>query len=185
MVVYAERILLVVLCFAFVAGCGQTADQPSYKDQKKMVMDILKSDDGKQAVREMLEDKELRRALVFDEAAVRKAILESMTTQEGKKLWQDLLSDPDFSMQLAEVMQDNNEKLLKRLMKDPQYQEMMMDIIKAPELQNQYLDLLKTQPFREQLEQNVTEMLDGPAFRKKIIDLIGEAIKKQNEETEQ
>ncbi|RYL89852.1 spore gernimation protein GerD [Sporolactobacillus sp. THM7-4] len=173
--------ILIFLLLIGAAGCAPQAAQPTYQENKKMVLDMLRTDDGKRTIREMMQDKEMKNALVMDEPAVRKTIQESLTTEQGKKLWKELLEDPDFSKTLAKSMQQENEALLKKMMKDPGYQGMMMDILKAPRLQDQYLDLMKTKPFRQQLERNVQDMLESPYFKEKMIDAIGKAMKKQTE----
>ncbi|RYM04861.1 spore gernimation protein GerD [Sporolactobacillus sp. THM7-7] len=173
--------LLILLFLIVPAGCESPDEQQSYQENKKMVVDMLKTDDGKRAVREMLQEKEMKGAVVLDQSAVKETIVETMTTDQGKELWQELMKDSDFSKQLAKAMQKENEALLKKLMKDPSYQEMMMDILKAPDLQQEYLDLMKTKQFREQMEQNVQDLMGSPFFEEKMANAIGEALKKQKE----
>ncbi|WKB35968.1 spore germination lipoprotein GerD [Terrilactibacillus sp. S3-3] len=94
-------------------------------------------------------------------------------------MWRSLLSDPSFSKQLAKTMQKDNETILKKLMKDPEYQSMMMDILKAPNMEKQYLDLMKTQPYRKQMERVVQDTLTSPLFASQLSDAIDKAVKKQ------
>lgn len=146
-----------------------------------MVLDMLKTDDGKQTIKELLEDKEMKTAIVFDEPAIKNTIFETFKSEQGKKLWTDLLKDPGFSEKLAQSMQKENENLLKKMMKDPGYQGMMMDVLKAPELQQQYLTLLRTRPFREQVQKDMQEMVASPLFKKELMDAISATLKKQSE----
>ncbi|TGA96799.1 spore gernimation protein GerD [Sporolactobacillus shoreae] len=173
--------ILVALLLTVQAGCGSNEAQPSYQENKKMVLDMLKTDDGKKTIRELLGDQELRGAVVFDEPAVKKTIVETLTTEQGKKLWDELIQDPDFSEKLAQTMEKENEQLLTKMMKDPGYQGMMMDILKTPDLQTQYLGLLRTKPFREQIMRDIQETMAGPFFKKQMTDAITETLKKQAE----
>ncbi|MFX3619293.1 MAG: spore germination lipoprotein GerD [Sporolactobacillus sp.] len=180
-----RRITLLILLFPIlliIAGCGgNDSAHPSYQENKKMVLDMLKTDDGKKTIKELLEDKEMKTAIIFDEPAIKNTIFETFKSEQGKKLWTDLFKDPDFSEKLAQSMQKENENLLKRMMKDPGYQGMMMDVLKAPELQQQYLTLLRTKPFREQVQKDMQEMVASPLFKKELMDTISTTLKKQSE----
>lgn len=180
-----RRIILLILIFQILfltTGCGgSNSVHPSYQENKKMVLDMLKTDDGKKTIKELLEDKEMKTAIIFDEPAIKKTILETFKSEQGKKLWTDLLQDPVFSEKLARSMEKENENLLKKMMKDPGYQGMMMDVLKAPELQQQYLALLRTKPFREQIQKDMQEMATSPFFKKELMDAISETLKKQSE----
>lgn len=173
-------LLVLLLSLVAAAGCGSQSGQPTYQENKKMVLDILKTNEGKRTVKELLQDKEMRNTIVLDEPAVKKTIIETLTTEQGKKIWNEIIADPEFSGRLAKSMQQENEKLLKKMMKDPDYQGMMMDVLKAPKLQEQYLDLMKTKPFREQMKMGVQDTLASPLFKKQLMDAITEALKKQS-----
>ncbi|WP_010632304.1 spore germination lipoprotein GerD [Sporolactobacillus vineae] len=172
--------LIALLC-AGVSGCGGDDSQTSYQDSKKMVLDMLRTDDGKRTLKEVIGDREMKAALVLDEPAVRKTIVDTLTTQQGKQLWTELIKDPDFSEKLAETMQEENEQLLKKMMKDPGYQKMMTDILKNPALQDQYLSLLRTKPFRQQIATDLQEAISGPAFQKEMSDAVSQFMKKQDQ----
>lgn len=175
-------LILAILLLAGQTGCGNSdSSQPSYQENKRMVLDMLKTDDGKKTLRELFQDRELRDAVVLDDPVVKKTIIETLTTEQGKKIWSELLKDPGFSAQLAKTMERENAQLLSKMMKDPSYQVMMMDILKAPELQNQYLALLKTKSFREQIATEMQEAMAGPFFKKQMMDALSETLKKQGE----
>ncbi|MCQ2010512.1 MAG: spore germination lipoprotein GerD [Sporolactobacillus sp.] len=181
------RVLSLIMCTAMLvslAGCGNGQKPPTYQENKKMVLDLLKTDDGKDTIRDLLKDSEMRQAIVLDDPIVRKTVVQTLTTEQGQKLWRQLFNDPDFSEQLAKTMESENEKLLKQMMKDPGYQGMMMDILKTPEMQQQYLSLLKTKPFRGQIEQTIGELMATPLYKKRLADAIIAALKKEQEKSE-
>lgn len=165
-----------------VSGCGNGENPTSYQDNKKMVLDMLKTDEGKQTVKELFKDKQLRSEIVMDETSVKQTITETLTADQSRQIWNDLLKDPDFAERLAKTMERENEQLLKKLMKEPDYQGMMADILKDPGLQKQYLDLLKTKPFRQQVERSIQDAVSSPVFQKELSDTISDALKKQQTE---
>lgn len=170
---------ILLLLMAAVSGCSSGQRVPSYQENKKMMVDVLKTDEGKQAIKQILQDKQLKQELVFDEPAVKDTIMKALTSEQGKSMWHSLLSDPSFSKQLAKTMEKDNEAILKKLMKDPEYQSMMADILKAPNMEKQYLDLMKTQPYRKQMETVVQNTLTSPLFASQLSDSIDKAVKKQ------
>ncbi|WP_353948737.1 spore germination lipoprotein GerD [Sporolactobacillus sp. Y61] len=176
-VIVFSAIILIIL-----SGCGE--ETSTYKDSKRMVLDMLRTDEGRDTLKEMLQDKELRSAVVMNDTTVKQTIIETLTTDEGHKVWQELLEDPDFSRKLAKTMEKENEQLLKKMMKDPDYQGMMIDILKDPELQKGYLELQKTKPFRKQMEKILQETVAGPMFQKELSDAITKVLQKQAEKAE-
>lgn len=174
---YVSLSMLVLL-----SGCaGSSSEQPSYQENKKMVLDMLKTDDGKKTIKELLEDKDMQAAIVFDTPVIKKTILDTFHSDQGKKLWTDLVADPVFAKKLAQTMMHENESLLKKMMKQPDYQGMMMDVLRAPKMEQDYLNLLRTKPFREQLKTEIQEAIASPAFDKVVTDAIQTLMKKQSE----
>ncbi|MFT8389710.1 MAG: spore germination lipoprotein GerD [Sporolactobacillus sp.] len=164
-----------------LSGCaGNSSEQPSYQENKKMVLDMLKTDEGKKTIKELLEDKEMRTAIVFDSPVIKKTIIDTLHTDQGKELWADLIKDPSFAKILAQAMMHENESLLKKMMKQPDYQGMMMDVLRAPKMEQDYLSLLRTKPFRDQLKTEIQEAIASPAFNKVVTDTIQSIMKKQS-----
>ncbi|MGV3487685.1 MAG: spore germination lipoprotein GerD [Tuberibacillus sp.] len=177
-----HRLFLFGLCILFLTGCsGQSAQSstPDYQTTKKMVIDMIKSDDGKKAVLDILSEPEVKNQLVLNQDVVKKTITDTLTSDQGKKFWMDMLKDPDFSKALATSMQKNNEQLLKQLMNDPEYQGMLMKVFKAPNMEQEYLDLLQTKPFRDQLQKSILEAVSSPIFTSKLTDAINKEVDQQ------
>ncbi len=69
-----------LLTFSFVlalTGCAQqekTPAQPDYDQTKKMVVDILKTDEGKKAIEEVMGDEKVKQQLVMDQQIVKKRL---------------------------------------------------------------------------------------------------------------
>jgi spore germination protein D len=167
--------LLMMLALSFmsilIAGCaanGESAGQADYEETKKMVIDILNTDDGKKALKEVIKDKEIKQALVMDEQAVTETIQTTLTSEEGKEFWEKAFEDPKFAESYAKSMQTEHEKLMKSLMKDPDYQKMLMGVMKDPEMQKTLQEAMKSQEFRKHLQAVIDETLSSPLYKARI-----------------
>ncbi|TES49922.1 spore gernimation protein GerD [Shouchella lehensis] len=180
--------IIISISFLFVtlSGCAQTEAQQNtdYEGTKKMVIDLLKTDEGKKALHELIAEEDMREEIVMDSAFVKETIQDTLTSDEGKKYWQEVMKDPEFAKAFAESMQGENEKILKSLMKDPDYQQMMMDILKDPQMGEQALELMKSKEYREQIMGIMSEALESPYFAAKMTGLMNEAIEKQSKDSE-
>ncbi|OMP66126.1 spore germination lipoprotein GerD [Domibacillus epiphyticus] len=167
--------LLMMMLFSFVsiliAGCaanGESAGQADYEETKKMVIDILKTDDGKKALQELMKDKEIQQALVMDQQAVTKTIQTTLTSDKGQEFWKKAFEDPKFAESFAKSMQTEHEKLMKGLMTDPDYQKMLLGVFQDPEMQKTIQTSMKSQEFRKHLQDVVMETLSNPLYKAKL-----------------
>ncbi|MFP7446925.1 spore germination lipoprotein GerD [Bacillus infantis] len=169
------RLLPLILLLA-VSGCGQAAEsgsgQMDYDQTKKMIVDILKTDDGKKALQELMGDEKLKQQLVMDQAMVSDTIERTLTSDKGTEFWKKSLEDPKFAESMAKSMEKENEKLLKDLMKDPEYRKMMVEVLKDPELEKEVTTILKSNEYREHLQKVMTETFESPIYKAKIQDMI-------------
>ncbi len=180
--------LLVLLLLILVNGCapadqgnGQSAD---YEGTKKLVVDILKTDEGKKAIEDVLNDEKTKAKLIMDEMVVKETIKGALTSKEAEDFWKKQFDDPKFVETFAKSMQKEHEKLLKGLMKDPDYQAAMIEILKNPEMEKQITDAMKTQKYREQMKTVMIETVDSPLFKAKMQDLLikgAEELQKQGQ----
>jgi len=181
-----KGVTLLLACFIFLAaGCGGKgleAAQPDYDQTKKMMVDILKTDEGKKAIKEIMADKEIKQQLVMDQAAVNDTIQQTLVSEKGQDFWKKSLQDPKFAEAMAKSMKKQNEDLLKALMKDPEYQGMVMDILKDPVFQKDLAQALKSKEFREHLQQVMTETFESPLYKAKIEDILMKAAAETKEQ---
>ncbi|MFE8703885.1 spore germination lipoprotein GerD [Cytobacillus sp. FJAT-54145] len=167
--------LLPILLTMLIAGCAQTetgGEQVDYEETKKMVVDILKTDDGKKALQEVMADDTMKEKLVMDQAVVSSTIQKTLTSDEGKEFWKKSLEDPKFAESVATSMKDGHEQLLKDLMKDPEYKGMMIEVLKDPEIEKEVTNILKSKEYREHLQKVMTETFESPLFKAKIEDIL-------------
>lgn len=174
------RRLFVALALLAVslAGCAGSREssgaesQPDYNELKSMVKDILQTEDGKKAIQEAIKTDALKNELLLSQEEMKIAVASAMTSEQGQKQFKEMLEDPQFAAALAKAMQQENERLLKTLMKDPEYQGMMLDVFKNPDFEQQLLGLLKSEPYRKQTMKVVQEALESPLFQEKVFKMV-------------
>lgn len=178
-----------VLFFAFLvlflSGCngGNAApEEGDYDKTKKMVVDILQTEDGKKALQEMLADEKMKQELVIQSDVVKKSINETLVSDKGKEMWEMLFKDPKFVEGYAKSMEKEQEKLLKKMMNDADYQKQMLELLKDPKMTEQLLTVLKSQEFRAHLEETIQQTLETPVFQAKIQEILLKAAEKQAQE---
>lgn len=180
--------LLLLLIMAFLTSCSSddssSGGQVDYDQTKKMVVDILKTDDGKKAIQEVMSDDKMKEKLVMDQAVVSDTIQQTLTSDKATDFWKKTFSDPKFAQGVAKNMKTENEKLLKGLMNDPEYRGMMIEVFKEPEMQKELADALKSKEYREHLQKVITETIDSPLFKAKIEAILLKAAEEQTKAAE-
>lgn len=164
-------IFMLLLCFMLSACAGNDSNnnnQMDYEQTKKITVDILKTDEGKKALNEILTDEKMKEKLVIDQAIVKDTIQKTLTSEKGKQFWKKSFEDPKFAEAVAKSMQNEHEALLKKLMSDPEYQEKLIDVMKNPEYQKEMSDALKSKEFRKHLQDVILETFDSPLFKAKV-----------------
>ncbi|WP_047981923.1 spore germination lipoprotein GerD [Ornithinibacillus contaminans] len=173
---------LIGVLFLLISACGGEAatQETDYDTTKKMVVDILQTEDGKKALGEILADEKMQEQLVMDSAAVKQAINETLTSDKAQDMWKKLFEDPKFAEAYYKSIKDNQEKLMKDLMTDAEYQKLMLDLFQNPEMTEQTIQTLKSQQFREHLEKTIQQTLESPLFQAKIQETLLKAAEEQS-----
>ncbi|WP_180954913.1 spore germination lipoprotein GerD [Bacillus sp. V3-13] len=176
------HLLLPFLVIALISGCAQNESgggQVDYEETKKMVVDILQTDDAKKAIEEIMTSDGMKQNLVMDQAVVSDTITTTLTSDKGTDFWRKSFEDPKFAESMAKSMEKENEQLLKNLMKDPEYRAMMVEVLRDPELQKDVTDILKSNDYRKHLQSVVSETLESPLYQARIQDILLKAANKQ------
>lgn len=181
--------MILTSCASPEASGGEQID---YEATKKMVVDILKTDDGKKAIQDVMSDDKMKEKLIMDQKVVSDTIQQTLTSENATEFWKKTFSDEKFAQGIAKSMRTENEKLLKDLMKDPEYRGMMIEVFKEPEIQKEMADALKSKEYREHLQKVISETLESPLFKVKMQELLLKAAEEtqkkeetKNEEKEQ
>ncbi|ABO65529.1 spore germination lipoprotein GerD [Geobacillus thermodenitrificans] len=169
---------LLLLSFLVLSSCAPQETSPAppdYEQTKRMVVDILKTDEGKKAIQDIMLEDQMKQQLVMDQTAVKEILQQVLTSDQGKKFWENALKDTKFAESFAKGLQKEHEKMMKALMKDPEYQAMMIDILKNPEMEKAMIDVLKSKEFRQHLQTVIMETLNSPIYQAKIQDMLTKA----------
>ncbi|MEH7413941.1 spore germination lipoprotein GerD [Neobacillus drentensis] len=180
-----NSMLLLLPIILFLASCSTSNDisgngQIDYDQTKKMVVDILKTDDGKKAIQDVMTSEAMKEKLVMDQKVVADTIQTTLTSDKAIDFWKKAFSDPAFAQGVAKNMKNENKALLKELMNDPQYRTMMVQVFKEPEIQKQMTDALKTKEYRDYLQDVITETINSPLYKAKIQELLLKAAEEES-----
>lgn len=172
--------LMVILAVFLFTSCSP-AQRPQqettlpYESTKEMVIDILKTDDGKKAIQEMFRDREFQKQVVISEEDLKSVIQETITGEENREKLNEIISEPKFAAELAKALKEQNKQLLKDLMKDPEYRSMLQEVFQDPEFQQEHLKLLKSNAFRQHIITVMKESLESPMFQDELVQLMMKA----------
>ena len=184
-----SAILAISVAAATLGGCGssgaqgsssggskETEAKPQYNETKQMVLDILHTKDGLDTLKDIVRDPSFKHSLAINEADVSVAMQKALTDGSAHMSLTEQMKNPKFATALAKTFKKDNETVLKSLMKDPEYQEMMLTLLKSPDFTRTLYDLMKTPEYRKQTMAIMTEALQNPEFRLMFTDLVKEAI---------
>lgn len=182
-VMMKKMIFLLLLCVSLTGCTGNNTNNTKmdYEETKKLTVDILKTDEGKKALHEILSDEKTKQKLVMDQAIVTDTIKKTFESDKANQFWKKSFEDPDFAEKMAKSMKNENSQLLKELMKDPEYQAMMLDVLKDPEYGKEINRVLKSQEFRKHLQDVMMETFENPLFKAKIQQILLKAASEMNQ----
>jgi len=90
----------------------------SYDEIKKIMIDSLQTEDGKKALRQLLEEPSFRELLILEHDEVKKATEETLLSKEAEDFWKKTFEDPKFKETVAKSMQKQQQDIMKDLIKD-------------------------------------------------------------------
>jgi spore germination protein D len=176
--------LSVSLLLSSCGGIQQGTPQPDYNTVKTMVLDILQTEEAKRSVSKMMKDEKFQQSMMMDEVTVRTALIQSIAKPDNPQI-KEAFNDPKFTGTLAKAMKEENKKLMKDLMKDPEYQKSMMSIMKDPEFEKGLMELMKSSAYRKQTMQIMKESLQSPLFQEELMKLMTKATEEMMKPKEQ
>lgn len=152
-----------------------------------MVVDILKTEEAQKAIEEAgkqnaesSDQSSMIRMLESPQGEqMQMAVKQVLTDPSYSLVLKDMMIDPKFAGEFAKAVQKENEEIHKALMKDPEYQSLLLDAMKSPEFEKMFLDLMKSKPYRQQMMTVITETMDNPIFKLKYLELMEKALEEQ------
>jgi len=146
--------------------------QLDYKEIKGMVVDILKTDEGKKAVQDVLKDEKIKNELIIDDKKIEETVKKTLLSKEAADTWKKLMEDPKFAAAYAKALQKENESILKNLMNDPDYRKKMIETMKNPEYEKLILDILTSNAYRSQVMTVIKESVKSPIMQDDMLKLM-------------
>ncbi|SMF69214.1 spore germination protein D [Paenibacillus uliginis N3/975] len=190
--------LCIIFCgaAALLTACGSdqgySSQQLGYKETKSMVVDILKTDEGKKAVEEALRggsggssgggsggSMSMKMLTAQSGEQIRTAVKDTLVSEEYKKELEKIMTDPQFAGDFAKAISSESKQLHMQLIKDPTYQKSMQDIMKSPEVMKAFLDLTKTPDYRKQSMTVMQEAMQNPLFRMEVLQLLKTVVQEE------
>lgn len=172
----AKRIIFSFCFIVFLAGCSANQQNTqSYDEVKKIMLDALQSEDGKKAIRQLLEDNSFRDLLILENAEVKKAIEETLLSKKAEAYWKKQFEDPKFRETFAKSIKKEQEDVMKDLIKDASFQKDLEQFFGQPDMQKQLEKILKSANSKENLEKIIAETIESPLLQEKWLKLIQSA----------
>ena len=114
-----------------------------------------------------------------DQAQVRIAVKDVLTSPESSTILEKIMKDPKFAGEFAKAVSKDNKQIHKDLMKDPSYQQELVDMFKTPEMLKILTDSMKTTDVRKLIMSSVTESMENPLFKLEIMKLLQSVVKEE------
>lgn len=188
-VMNAKRLRMVpaLLAAFLLTSCGSdqqsSQSSQSYKDTKSIVLDILKTEEGQKAIQEASkknQDKTVQLLSTGEGQQIQLAVKDILTKEEGGvKLLQQTMTDPKFAGDFAKAAQSNMKQLHKDLLKDPEYQKSLIELMDSSDYQALVLQTMKSPKFRQQTMDIIKESMQSPLFKAELIQLYQKAIQEE------
>ena len=148
-----------------------------------MVIDILKTEDAQKALQEsaMLTSggtsgMQMGMLSVNDKEQVRVAVKEVLVSPEYDKVIQKMMVDPRFAGEFAKSVNSQNKQIHKELMKDPSYQQELINVMKNPEMDRMILDVLQSTQYRKHVATIMRENMQSPLVKLQLLELMKTAV---------
>lgn len=156
-----------------------------------MVIDILKTEEGQKTIEEAATKRQMKAAgknklaqmLASPEGQqIQEAVKNTLTSPEYPEQLKSLMTDPKFAGEFAKAVQQENKEIHKQLLKDPEYQTLLLEMMKGPDFEKIVVDALKGKDYRKEVMAIFEDALNNPIFRLQLIELMKKAQEEQSEE---
>ncbi|MEK4253811.1 spore germination lipoprotein GerD [Ureibacillus sp. FSL K6-2830] len=168
-----NRLLILFFMLILLASCSDSPNaQPSYEEVKKIVVDAIQTEDGKKAIRQLLEDPSFRELVILEHDEVETSINNSLLSEQAQEFWKKTFEDPKFKESMAKSMKEQQTEIMKQLIKDASFQEDLIAFFGQPEMKKELESILKSAELRKEIEKVVMETIENPLLQTKWQELI-------------
>jgi spore germination protein D len=184
------RILSIMMILGLLSACGgqEQGGAENYEQTKTMVVDILKTEEAQKAIEEAKKKKEqeggqskIKQMLSSPEGQqIQVAVKDVLTDPQYPEMMKELMTDPKFAGEFAKTVQKENKEIHKELMKDPEYQTLLIDVMKSGDYEKLMIDILKSKEYRKQTMTVLQESLENPIFKAEMLELMKKAMEEQS-----
>lgn len=164
-------ILVIIVSLFTIVSCNSNQSQPAepdYQKIKEITLDIMHTGEGKKVLEELMQEPEFKQKVMMKSQDLEKAVSKTFTDPKTKKEWEGILKKPEVATNLAQATEEQTKQLLKTLMKDPEFQKMLIEIFKDPQMSEQLLQVFKSQKYREETKKVMEELMQVPSIQKKL-----------------
>src|SRR5699024_2884824 len=148
----------------------------------KMVMDIVQTEEGKKAIRDVMRDEEMKKHLVIDADETKQAIEETLSSEQSVDMWKKLFEDPTFIEVFYKSVEDEHKKFMEKLLADPAIQEKVMEILEDPKMTDQFEKLMKSTTYKEHLKKVIEETYETQTFKKRTYDIMKKIVEEKDKD---
>jgi len=151
-----------------------------------MVLDILKSEDGRKAIAEAQSKASasskgtgIKMLSEGDAQQIQTAVKEVLTDANSSKMLQEMITNPKFAGEYAKAIKSETKNLHKELIKDPEYQKELIQAMKNPEFQKMLTDVMKGTEYRQQTMSVMQDAIQSPLFRLELMNLLKQVMEEE------
>lgn len=164
-------------------GGNEGSKTAGYKETKSMVLDILKTEEAKKAIKQPSPGEEVEQLKILSSGngqQIQLAVKEVLTTTDNVKLLQQMVTDPKFAGDFAKATQNELKVFQKDLMKDPEYQQSLIEVMKNPEFNKMLTDALKSSEHRQMVMTVMQDALKSPLYRVELMQMMKKVMEEQS-----
>ncbi|CAI6085426.1 spore germination lipoprotein GerD [Cohnella sp. JJ-181] len=172
-----------------LTSCGPessgSSEQMSYKDVKSMVIDILGSQEAQEALDKASTEKYGTSSLhaqsltPSDQEQIRTAVKDVLTSSNYSKVLREIMTDTKFAGEFAKAVSKDNKQIHKDLLKDPMYQQELVNVFKTGDMKSVLFETTKTAEYRKQMMSAVGEAIQNPVFKLELMKILQDVVKEE------
>lgn len=176
-----NKVTIALLLFIILTACSNndtTSIQNSdYDETKQLVIDMLKTDEGKATLAEIFANEEMKTQLIMEQDIIKTAIEENLTSEQAKSFWKEAFQDPSFAAAYAKSLESAHKQLMKDLMQDADYRELLLEVLQDSKMEKQIAEVINSNEVREELKNTIIETLSSPLVQEKLQAILSQSSK--------